>query len=99
VLQSAYAVHSLWAAHQSAEVEMALQSINPQQPESALLLRQGLAVEVIRVERGAAEFIEHLLRGLSFAEAVTLATSFDLTAALELLLRGGAITDFHMQEK
>lgn len=99
VLQSPYAVHSLWAAHQSAEPEMLLQSINPHQPESAVLLRTGLAVEVIRVEQGAAEFFEHLLNGISFAEAATGAASFDLTGALGLLLRGGAITNFQMQEK
>ena len=99
VLQSAYAVHSLWAAHQGAETEMALQSINPVQPESVLLLRQGLVVEVIRLEQGAAVFIEQLVCGLSFAAAVNAAPAFDLTAALGWLLRGGAITHFHVQEQ
>ena len=99
VLQSAYAVHSLWAAHQHAETQMALQSINPLQPESVLLLRQELAVEVIRLEPGVAVFIEQLVCGLSFAAAVNAAPAFDLTAALGLLVRGGAITHFHIREQ
>jgi hypothetical protein len=98
LLQSAYAVHSLWAAHQGAEAETALRSINPYQPESVLLLRQGLSVEVLRLEQGAGVFIEQLVCGLTFAAAVNAAPAFDLATALGWLLRGGAITHFHVQE-
>jgi hypothetical protein len=91
-------VVSLWAAHQLAAPEAALQSIDPYQPESAVLLRQELAVQVIRVEEGAAQFIRNLWHGAPFAEAVSNAMSFNLVAALQVLLRAGAITDYRVQE-
>ncbi|MBF7729674.1 HvfC/BufC N-terminal domain-containing protein [Pseudomonas sp. N040] len=98
VLRSSFAVASLWAAHQTAEPAAVLHSINPQQPESAVLLRQDLAVHVVRLEEGAAHFIENLAQGRSFAEAVSNATPFNLAAALEVLLRAAAITDYRVQE-
>jgi len=98
ILRSPFAVVSLWAAHQTAEPAAVLQSIHPLQPESAVLLRQDLAVQVIRVEEGAAQFIENLALGASFAAAVRSTTSFNLAVALEVLLRAAAITDFRVQE-
>jgi hypothetical protein len=98
VLRSSYALVSLWGAHQGDDAEALLQSIDPLQPESALLLRQDQAVQVLRVEPGAAQFIEQLLQGASFAEAVGTDTPFNLAAALEILLRGGAIVRYQVQE-
>lgn len=98
VLRSPYAVHSLWAAHQADDPGVVLQTISPDQPESAVVLRKGLMVEVVRVESGAAVFFEQVLNGVALAEAVSHGASFDLAGALQLLLGAGAITHYQIQE-
>jgi hypothetical protein len=93
-LASAYAVVSLWAAHQGIGE---LGSVDPYVAESALVVRHGLDVEVISIAPGAAAFVAGLARGdvfgLAAAEAGTAHPAFDLAATLAILIRSGAITD------
>lgn len=98
VLRSRYAVVSLWAAHQDATPANTLGSIDPYLGEAAMLIRPALEVEIFRLEDGAAEFIVNLMGGSTFAAAVSTALPFNLSAALELLIRCGAITHYNVQE-
>lgn len=97
-VRSRYAVVSLWIAHQGQTPANSLGEINLQRGEAALLMRQGLEVEIVRLEAGAAQFIDCLRSGATFADAVHSAAPFDLSNALQLLIRGGAITHFTFQE-
>jgi len=106
VLVSPYAVASLWAAHQTDdEGDIAL--VDPQAPESVLILREGLDVLVLVLAPGMAAFITALQQGAPLAaaalpaqgHAADLATEFDLTAAVSLLMQRGAVTSLHIPEK
>lgn len=98
LIRSRYPVVSLWAAHQDAAPASRLGSIDLNSHEAAIVIRQGLDVEVIPIELGAAQFIDNLHNHFSFAAAANTATAFNLGAALELLLRCTAITHFTLQE-
>jgi hypothetical protein len=100
LVRSRYAVVSLWAAHQddATSTSARLKTIDSQNAEAALLMRQGLDVAVIPIEQGAAEFIDNLHNHHRFAAAANTATPFNLGDALELLLRCAAITHFTLQE-
>jgi hypothetical protein len=93
VLRSAFAMVSLWAAHQG---EGELSTIDTGAGEDALVLRQGLQVLVLRLPPGAPEFVLALQRGRPLADAAAVAldaaAGFDLSAALALCLGHGAIT-------
>jgi hypothetical protein len=93
VLGSAFAMVSLWAAHQG---EGDLAAIDTDAAEHALVLRQGLEVLVLRLPPGAPEFLLALRRGRPLAEAAATAlgaaAGFELSAALALCLGHGAIT-------
>lgn len=93
LLDSAFAVVSLWAAHQGA---LALAEVDPDQAQCALVLRNGLEVEVLGIRSGDAVFIQALLRDQPLGAATQLALAsdpaFDLGACLAHLLRAGAIT-------
>ena len=92
LITSRYAVASLWSAHR-AEIDLA--GVVPEAPESALVVRVGLAVEVIALAAGSAEFIARLLEGATLGAAANAALAaddrFDLAASLALLLGRGAI--------
>lgn len=94
VLASDYAVVALWAAHQGVGD---LGAVDPSRAETALVLRAGLEVEVIRLAAGAAGFIQQLLAGACLGAAVeqamARAADFDFSEMLALLLQTGAITD------
>ena len=96
ILDSRHAVVSLWAAHQGGDVDSALAAVDTALPESALLLRVGLEVEIYRIAAGTAIFIRHLQEGLGLGAAVELAlaadAAFDMADALGLLIRAGAVT-------
>lgn len=95
LLRSRHAVVSLWAAHQSESAALALADVDPMQAETALVLRNGLDVEISTIGLGAAMFIALLQQGAGFAEAAGQALAadagFDLGASLGLLIRGGAL--------
>ncbi|VXC23142.1 conserved hypothetical protein [Pseudomonas sp. 8AS] len=96
LLSSPFAVVSLWAAHQGV---LAIEAVDPWQPEHALVLRNALEVEVIRVPAGGARFIHCLQQGVPLGDAAAQAQdtepSFDLSAQLALLIRNGAIARLH----
>ncbi|MCY1561776.1 hypothetical protein D9M68_990830 [compost metagenome] len=94
-LSSAYAIASLWAAHQGL---LDIASVDPMQAECALVLRRGLEVEVSRTGAGATAFIRGLGAGVALGQAVGAALAiepgFDLGTTLAQLLAGDAITQF-----
>ena len=97
LLASAHAVVSLWAAHQAESPALVLAAVDPARAETALVCRNGLDVEIRRVEPGAATFISSLQQGTAIAAAAARAMAvddgFDPVPTLALLMRAGAITD------
>lgn len=93
VLSSRHPVVSLWAAHQGSG---RLDEIDLRQPESALVVRSGLRVEVVQVSAATAAFICRISDGLTLGQAaqgaLDLDERFDLAAALAVLIRLGALT-------
>lgn len=92
-IASRHAIVSLWAAHQGL---LDISAVDPGEPECALVLRNGLEVEVIRINAGATAFIQGLDAGIdlgrSTGAALAIDPDFDLGSTLALLMRGGAIT-------
>lgn len=93
VLDSTAAVVSLWAAHQGVGD---LVTVVPNMPETALVVRDGLDVEVLEVPRAAGVFIEALQRGETLGGAMVSAQAldpdFDAAMPLALLIQKSAIT-------
>ena len=100
VLSSAYAIVSLWAAHQG---EGDLGAVDPDHGEAALVLRQNLDVLVLRLPPGAAEFVAAIQEGECLGDAagaaMNVAPAFDLSATLALLMSHGAITAIHLARR
>ena len=95
-MDSPWAVISLWAAHQGEDIDTALAALDTARPESALLIRVGLDVEIRRVTPGTGMFIRRLHQGLGLGDAAGRAMAADptfvLADALGLLVSTGAIT-------
>lgn len=95
-LNSAYAVVELWAAHQA---DAPPENLEPYHPQSALVLRNGLEVEVFAIDVGTATFIHSLQNncplGQAVADALYAAPAFDLSQCLALLIGHNAI--IHLQ--
>lgn len=100
ILRSDYAVVSLWAAHQGL-VDLA--SVDPGVPETALVVRTGLEVQVVALPPGGDALISSFASGLTLGEATALAAAasedFDLTATFALLLRHGALCSLQEPEE
>lgn len=100
VLRSDYAVVSLWAAHQGIGD---LAGVDPDVPETALVVRAGLEVQVVSLPPGGDVLVAGFASGLALGDAATRAASahadFDLTLQLALLLRHGALTSLHLSTK
>lgn len=90
---SAYAVVSLWTAHQG---ELSLSAVQPLQPEQGLIVRPQWAVRVQAISLGCAEFIDSLQQGLTLgaaaANGLARDADFDLSASLALLIQQQAIS-------
>ncbi len=101
-LDSPYAVMTLWAAHQ-AEGVSDIAPLNINVPESALILRSGLEVLVLRAPDGVFAFLEAIRSSLNLSDAVARASAaapnFDLTVALSELLEHGAISSIHLPSR
>ncbi|MCC9004623.1 MAG: DUF2063 domain-containing protein, partial [Candidatus Competibacter sp.] len=73
-----------------------LTQVDPFVPESALIVRVGLDVQVLALPPGGDTLVASLVDGLPLGQAAALALvareDFDLTAHLALLLRAGALT-------
>lgn len=95
VLKSDYAVVSMWAAHQTSDIDAALSGVDPHSAENALVLRAGLEVEITRISIGAARFVEQLQQGVAFGMAAQSGFAadddFDLAGILGVLIRSGAL--------
>ncbi len=95
-LNSTYAVVALWAAHQT---DTPPQNLEPYHPQSALVLRNAMEVEVFAIDVGTAAFIRSLQNdcplGQAVADALSAAPAFDLSQCLALLIRHNAI--IHLQ--
>lgn len=92
-LHSPYAIASLWAAHQR---QGQIQGLDTRQPQSVLVIRNELRVEVFTVSSGCAVFV-HLLKagnalGLAAAHALEADPDFNLGQALALLISNNTIT-------
>lgn len=95
LLDSAYAVVSIWAAHQ---MDTTLADIDPGQAQHALVLRNGLDVEVFALDPGAFTFISNLHDGQPLGQALACAPAFDASQTLALLFSHGAITRLQRDE-
>lgn len=98
VLESSYAIVSLWAAHQHDNDEArsnALWNLNLSTAESALVLRQNREVLVMNLTPSESAFVAELQRGAPLEIAVKSAQersdAFDLTLAFSILLRSSAL--------
>jgi hypothetical protein len=92
LLDSAFAVVAIWAAHHT---DTTLADIDPNHGQHALVLRNGLDVEVFAIAPGTCTFIRGLQNGQSLGQALACAPVFDLEQALALLISQGAITRLH----
>lgn len=89
VQSSAFAVHALWAAHQG---ELAIEQVDPYQPQQCLIVRPHLDVLVIAVDTASAAFITQLQSGLALGQAAAnCPPDFDLGQCLALLIHHGVI--------
>ncbi len=96
IVESRFAVASIWAAHQSDNAGRAMAEVGVRAAESALVVRDGLNVLVLRLPPGAPQFIAALRADASLADAVGrglgASADFDLQQALALLARHGGLT-------
>ncbi|MCL9653698.1 DNA-binding domain-containing protein [Pseudomonas protegens] len=99
-LHSAFAVVSLWAAHQS---DAAWPAFDLHQSQHALVLRDALEVRVIALDAGSATFIDSLRHHwpleIAAAYALDAQADFDLGQCLGLLLAHGALIDLQPHQK
>lgn len=97
LVESAHAVVSIWAAHQG---DGALEDIDVDRAESALVLRATLDVLVLPLGPGGGAFVTALQQGQALGEAASQATEsaddFDLSLMLALLLGHGALSSIHL---
>ncbi|MFJ2713277.1 DUF2063 domain-containing protein [Pseudomonas sp. NPDC087346] len=94
LLNSPFAVVAIWAAHQQ---EATLAGIDLYQGQNALILRNGLEVEVFAIDAGACAFIHNLQNEQSLAQALKATPVFDLSQTLALLISRNAITHLHLK--
>ncbi|WP_292446211.1 DUF2063 domain-containing protein [Methylibium sp.] len=96
LLDSPFAVVSLWAAHQG---RGRIEDVALNEPEAALILRHQDDATVLPVPLAAARFYRLLIEGRPLGEAASAATAsdaaFDLASALSLLIAHDAIVAWH----
>lgn len=94
VIESPFAIFSLWAAHQGA---LCISAVDPAVAQTALVFRNGLDVETLKSSAGAGLFVSALHMGQALAEAAGAASSgdheFDLVNTIALLIRFELITN------
>jgi hypothetical protein len=100
IVRSDHAIVSLWAAHQG---QGDLSAIDPHEPETALVVRHGIDVLVLRLPRGGADFVSALRQGHGLGQAAEAAlcvdAAFDLSASLATLLAHGALTSLQLPRR
>lgn len=99
-LASAHAVVTLWAAHQGAGK---LEHVRLDEPEDAIVVRQGLTVVVLLAPPGTAAFVAAVQSGRDLGNAAAMAAeaapAFDPAAVLPLLLGHGALASIHLPQR
>ena len=98
LLQSPWAMVSIWAAHQVPEHStIDLQNVDISQAESALVFRKGEGVWVQALDAATYAFLHALQQGQPLMGAVQNASdvsaSFEVSAALALLIQQGLVAD------
>lgn len=100
LIESAFAIFSLWAAHQGA---LCISTVDPLVAEVALVFRNGLDVDTLALSAGAGLFIGALQRGEPLVAAAATASSaeqeFDLAHAMAMLIRFQLITHITTGDK
>lgn len=100
VIDSAFAVLSIWLAHQPLAHEASVD--NPDLAQSVLVLRDGLNVHALALSPGVGRFIVELQRGQPLLQAAQTASEqhpeFDLPQALSLLLQWQLVTAMNSGE-
>lgn len=88
VLPSQFAVVALWGAHQGL---MEIAAVEPATPQTALVVRIGLDVNIVGIDAASGYFIEQLRLGAALAPAAAATASanaeFDLAVSLGVLMR------------
>lgn len=88
VIESAFAIFSLWAAHQGA---LSISAVDPALAQTVLVFRNALDVQALEIGAGAGQFVKALQRGQALLTAAQVASSaneaFDLADTLALLIR------------
>lgn len=96
LLRSTHAAVSVWAAHQEGS-GIALEGVDLQQAESALVFRSEWDVMVLQTAPGMTALVHHLLINAPFGEAIDQAFAcepdFDLSQALADLIRHELLID------
>lgn len=94
VLLSDYAIASIWAAHQD-EHEISLEDLDPNTPESALIMRHEYQVEVFQLSRAEGFFVQSLMQDASLSAAAQAAfaldSEFDLSRLLHFLMQKSCV--------
>ncbi len=97
VVRSRYAVVSLWSAHQGLGD---IAQVDPCVAEDALIVRSALEVQVARLPGGGARLVQGLAAGTALGEAAALAhevaSDFDLSANLAILIKLGGIVTLNL---
>ncbi len=95
VVDSRFAIASIWAAHQG-DADAALRRVDPLLAETAIVLRMNLDVLVLPTTAAAGRFVEALQRGHSLGQSAAVAAeadpTFDLAESLGLLFKHATIT-------
>lgn len=92
VLASPFAIHALWAAHQGT---LAIETVDPDQPEEVLVLRPAFTVLTLPLPPGGAGFFAALQSGATLGVAALEAgktPGFDLAACMNVLVTQGGAT-------
>ncbi len=95
LIESQFAVVSLWAAHQGA---LCISDVDATVAQAALVFRNGLDVDTVALSVTTKQFLSALQTGDTVVNAAALANSadhsFDLTATLAMLIQFQLITHF-----
>jgi len=93
LLQSQYAVWSLWAAHQDI---LAIESVKPELAQTVLVFRRDLDVEILNLSLAEGHFLVQLMAGVGLGLAANAAAEhdqrFDLAPFIANLIRSQLIT-------
>ena len=100
-LRARYAAHALWSAHDTADdiQSVDLAGLDLHAAQHVLVCRHGFELQVVALPAGAADFLDALAGGATFADAFARAIAADSrtepTALFALLLQHGLAVALH----